>query len=1218
MFIPLERGMTEDLGKLYGSNVVECHLPNKSVAPAVIITEFSLTWCRCSRDVEIRLVKNTLFVCAVALLSAATLTAQTYVPPANERADILLNSGWQFIRQDVAGAQDTNFDDSAWTNASLPHTWNNLDGQDGGNNYYRGVGWYRKHFTVDGGYINRRFFLKFDGAFSVADVYVNGNHLGQHQGGFAAFVFDATPYLNVGNDNVIAVKVNNAFNTNIPPLTADFTFFGGLYRGVHLLVTDPVHISPLDFGSPGVYLKTTHVSSNSADLQITAVISNASAQAQSVSVRAVVTDAMTNIVTTLTNVATLPAGSSSNVVLSTVIGNPHLWDGLSDPYLYQTFVELWNGADVVDVVAQPIGFRWFSVDPTNGFFLNGRHYDLHGVSMHQDWLNRGWAIGDAERRTNFMLLKEMGATALRLSHYQHAEETYQLADQNGIVLWSEIPLINYITEAPAFYASAKQQMTELIRQKYNHPAIVCWGVFNEITLSSGPIATNLVSQLVQLVAQEDSTRPSVAAANSSDGDATTRYSQLLAFNKYFGWYNGAVSGLAAWADNIHANYPARCIGVSEYGAGASIRQHSENPTQPSTGGSFHPEEYQNLYHEIQWQQMKARPFLWCKFVWNMCDFAADARSEGDTAGRNDKGLITYDRQVRKDAFYWYKANWATDPMVYITGHTFTNRAINTITAKVYANCDSVELFLNGVSQGSRTSTNCIFTWVVSLRRGTNSVEVVGTRGASNVTDSLIWIAPVPPPNASITSPSATIVYLTSTNDTLQLSATASDDLVDPPVPLTTTWTQLSGSGVVTFANSSALNTTARFSADGLYGLSFNANNGTATNSIGLSVVVKPASGVQNGLLAWWKMDEAGGSTATDSSANGRAATVNGAVFSSGYQSNALYLNGLKNVATFASPDSGQITIAAWVRADAFGNSAYPRVIETPGYRLFFRFDGQGTNGFDFATFHSSQNGDWFSGQSTVSLGAWYHVAACYDRNNLANVPAMYVNGVKVSPRTITSPSGTLPAFTGTGNIGNNAALSRAWNGGIDDLRVYNRILTDTEVQVLASTSPPNVAPAVNAGTNQTLYLPAPAVLDGAVLDDGKPDPPGLVTATWSKVSGPGDVTFADSNSPATTVAFSNGGTYSLRLVADDGEVRTSHDVTLSAVAPPVISLLLLSGAFRLSWPTGGNWLLQHQTNPPLMGLGSNWLPVAGPVTNPFVAPIDPGVGSAFYRLILTN
>jgi beta-galactosidase len=668
--------------------------------------------------------------------------AQNYQPPANVRKDLDLDSGWRFIRQDVPGAQDASFDDSSWTDLSLPHTWNNLDGQDATKNYYRGVGWYRKHFTVGRQFAGRHFFLKFDGAFLVTDVFVNGNYLGEHQGGFAAFVFDVTPYLKVGADNLIAVKVNNAVNTNVPPLSADFTFFGGLYRDVHLLVTAPVQISPLDFGSPGVYLMPTDVSSNSAKLQVTTVLSNPTSKAQTVTIRSVVTDAATNVVAILTNIVTLPAETTSNIIGTTTISRPHLWNGIKDPYLYQTFVELRHGSKVLDLVAQPLGFRYFHVDPNLGFFLNGQHYDLHGVSMHQDWPDRGWAITDAQRNTNFMLLKEIGATAVRLSHYEHNDNTYQLADQNGIVLWSEIPLVNRITESPAFYANAKQQLTELIRQRYNHPSVVCWGVFNEITMKPGPKPVGLVQQLARLEEQEDPTRPSTSAANARDDEPSNWCTELNAINKYFGWYNGKLGEFGTWADNIHSNFPNRCIGISEYGAGASIYQHSEDPVrEPANSGHYHPEEYENLFHETYWQEMQARPYLWCKFVWNMFDFAVAGRNEGDTPGRNDKGLVSYDRQVRKDAFYYYKANWTTNPMVYITGHTFTNRLTNSITAKVYANCDSVELYLNDVSQGIVNSTNCIFTWSLTLSDGTNVVKAVGKKGGVQVSDSLSWIAP---------------------------------------------------------------------------------------------------------------------------------------------------------------------------------------------------------------------------------------------------------------------------------------------------------------------------------------------------------------------------------------------------------------------------------------------------------------------------------------------
>ena len=1006
---------------------------------------------------------------------AMSAAAQTYVPPANHRADILLDAGWRFIQQDVSGAQAANFDDSSWTNVSLPHTWDIPDGQDGpSTTYYRGIGWYRSHYTVDSSYAGRHFFLKFDGAFLVADVWINGSYLGEHQGGFAAFVFDATPYANVGADNVIAVKVNNAFNTNIPPLNADFTFWGGIYRDAHLLVTDPVQISPLDYGSPGVYLMPTNVSSASANLRVTAVVSNATAAAVTVTVRAVITDAATNIVITLTNVVTLSAASVSNVVASTTIANPHLWNGLYDPYLYQAFVEVWNGSSVVDVVAQPLGFRYFSVDPTNGFFLNGQYYPLHGVDMHQDWLNCGWALTNVQRETNFVFLKEIGATCVRLSHYEHHDETYQLADQNGIVVWSEVPNIDYITASAAYTNNTLQQLREMIRQRYNHPSVVCWSLFNEITLDSGPAPSPLITLEAQLAAQEDPTRPTTAAANSSNNDPTTLITQLIAFNEYDGWYGGVATDFGPWADGFHTTYPTRTVGVSEYGAGASIYQHSEDPvTEPANAGPYHPEEYQNLFHQSYWQQIQTRRFLWGTFVWNMFDFASDGRDEGDTPGRNDKGLVTYDRQVRKDAFYWYKANWTTNPMVYITGHTFTNRLTNVITARVYANCDSVELFLNGLSQGVIQSTNCFtncfFAWPLSLQSGTNRVQAIGTKGSTNVTDSLFWLVPVLPPGAAITNPSIATVYLNSTDVALSLAATATDNQVDSPPPLTTSWVQVSGPGTVTFANPAALTTTAQFSTNGVYSLAFQATKGTMVTSVGLTVVV---GNVAYGptLKLRYPFDDAGNGTTTPSDTSGGgvnvtlsmltqsggATNLHGSANSgvAGLTTGSRALNLSSNLNQGVSGNLAAVTNAAL----GFGNVTnfavtmwFKQSVGLPsniGPRMFVL--GNSTNS-DCGTANSigmkfQDAADLYffvnTVQATAAFGSnlptnsWVFVAMVYDGTNVT----LY-EGTDLAAAALVSATGaagqTVPlSSTASLFIGNRLGRDRDFAGWIDDFRFY--------------------------------------------------------------------------------------------------------------------------------------------------------------------------------------
>ena len=450
---------------------------------------------------------------------------------------------------------------------------------------------------------------------------------------------------------------------------------------------------------------------------------------------------------------------------------------------------------------------------------------------------------------------------------------------------------------------------------------------------------------------------------------------------------------------------------------------------------------------------------------------------------------------------------------------------------------------------------------------------------------------------------------------MQLSASAGNTQPGLP-PVTTTWSQAGGPGTAVFGDPNAPVTTARFSAEGIYSLLFTASNG-ATTTLSLTVIVNPNTDVLAGLLAWWKMDEAGGNTAADASGNNLAATISGAAFASGHLANALRFNGSSDAATFASPDTGQITLAAWVRADGRGNSQYPRILDTPGYRLFFRFDGQGTNALDFATY-STANGDWISGPNTISTGAWYHVAASYDRSSFANQPTLYVNGVKLAPQTITSPSGTQPPYTGTGYIGNKSGLSRAWNGAIDDLRIYNRLLSDAEVQLLASMPPANLAPVVRAGTNQAAVWPAPVHLSGTVADDGNPRPPGAVTLTWSAVAGPGTVTFANPNAAMTSATFSTGGSYSLQLLADDGQVTTADTLLVAVITRPTLWCALSGGLLTLSWFTnGGAWRLQSQTNRPPLGLGTNWVDVPGSTSTSYVAPVDPGVGSVFYRLVGT-
>ena len=650
-----------------------------------------------------------------------------------------LDAGWRFLRSNASGAQVPTFDDSSWSTVNVPHTWNALDGQDGGNNYYRGIGWYRKHFTPPATLAGKKLWLQFDGVNTVADVWVNGTQLGTHQGGFATFRFDATNALKLGQDNVIAVRVTNAANPAIPPLTADFTFFGGIHRDVSLVAVDPLAIRMGDFGGPGVYLASRSVTASSASVDVTTKAWNNSATARQVQVRTTVTDATGQVVATATAATrSVAAATGFDTVQSVTISSPHRWQGKADPYLYTASVEIVDAStgQTTDSITQPLGLRSATVDPNSGFFLNGQHLSLRGVNAHQDRLNEGWAVTPAQHIQDFDLMDEMGVNALRTAHYQQAQQIYDLADQRGYAVWVEIPLVNGVTDSAAFRANAQQQLSELIRQNYNHPSIFFWGIGNE-QANDNTVTNGILTQLAGQVRAEDPTRLSTYADNKGDTSGLGLHTDVIGFNKYFGWYQTG-TGPGAWAEALHSSQPTRKIGISEYGAGASVVQHQESPPQPVPTSHFHPEEYQSKLHENHWTQISARPYLWGTFVWNMFDFAADARAEGDTDGRNDKGLVTYDRTIRKDAFYWYKANWTDTSFAYITSRRWTQRTVAATTVKVYATADSVTLSLNGNVVSTKTSATHIYTWPITLAPGQNVVTVTGTRAGRTFTDTVTW------------------------------------------------------------------------------------------------------------------------------------------------------------------------------------------------------------------------------------------------------------------------------------------------------------------------------------------------------------------------------------------------------------------------------------------------------------------------------------------------
>lgn len=672
------------------------------------------------------------------------------------RVEVPINAEWQFVKQDVPGASARDFDASSWQTVRLPHTYNATDAQNGGNNYFRGVTWYRKRYRIPDALGGRQYYLKFEGVGHTAEVWVNGSRAGLHEGSYSAFVYDLNPWVQVGKANFIAVKVSNAVNPNLAPAADDWNLYGGIYRGVKLIAVDTAHVDPTDHGSPGVYLTQRDVSTSSAKLSVKTMLRSTSAKVRRFDVITTVFDREGTAVAEQTTRVVLQRKAATALNQSLVIANPKLWDGVRNPYLYTVRTRLRNteGA-LLDGTAQRLGLRSFRVDPNEGLLLNGRPYDLRGVAMHQDRLNKGNAITDDDRRQDINLAVELGSTGLRLAHYQHAQFTYDQADERGLVVWAEIPVYNRVTNSAAFAASARQQLVELIRQNYNHPSILFWSLGNEIP--NDELSRNLLADLRGVAKAEDPGRLTTYASKVTD-KPINYVAELTALNRYDGWYAGEARFFGGALSQVHAARPDVAIGVSEYGAGGSAFQHVNDPNPPrpaSTTTSFHPEQYLNVFHETVWPQLATRKWLWSKFVWALADFASDARNEGDQPGRVDKGLVTYDRQTKKDAFFYYKANWSNSPVLHITSRRYTQRDEPLTEVKVYSNAPAVELRVNGSLVGSsNTKSYAVFKFAgVALAPGANTVEVKAVRNGQTLTDKVTWTY-TPPAGSRPTGPLA--------------------------------------------------------------------------------------------------------------------------------------------------------------------------------------------------------------------------------------------------------------------------------------------------------------------------------------------------------------------------------------------------------------------------------------------------------------------------------
>ena len=589
----------------------------------------------------------------------------------------LLQNGWRFGKSRDAITEPV----------TLPHTWNAEDGQDGGNDYFRGTGWYERELTAEET-AGEDVYAEFAGAAMTADVYLNGEKLAHHAGGYSAFRVRLTGHL--AKENVLTVAVDNADSRTVYPQKADFTFYGGLYRDVKLIAVPREHFELEKDGTPGI--KVTPV----VDLEKKCA--------------AVTVETWQNAAEVTVTVAgqtqTVPSENGHAKAVFT-IENVHLWDGVDDPYLYTATACLASG----DEVSTRFGCRVFACDPQKGFFLNGRSYPLRGVSRHQDRKGKGNALSREDHAEDMAIIREIGANTLRLAHYQHAQEFYDLCDENGIVVWAEIPYITmHMAEGRE---NTLSQMKELITQCYNHPCIAVWGLSNEITAAS-PVNDDLLENhrlLNDLCHRLDPTRlTTMANVFMLETDSPIlEIPDINSYNLYFGWYLGELSQTDEFFDEYHTTYPDRVIGFSEYGADANPAYHSSHPEK----GDY-TEEYQCVYHEHMLKMIEDRPFLWATHVWNLFDFAADGRDEGGKHGENQKGLVTIDRQLRKDAFYLYKAAWnKTEPFVHLCGKRYANRCEEETDVKVYSNQPAVRLFVDGTLLAEQTGRT-VFTFRVPL------------------------------------------------------------------------------------------------------------------------------------------------------------------------------------------------------------------------------------------------------------------------------------------------------------------------------------------------------------------------------------------------------------------------------------------------------------------------------------------------------------------------
>ena len=653
------------------------------------------------------------------------------------------NDGWEFKKGPFSkeALQAVRKWNSDWQEVSIPHTWNADDMQKQASAFYEGVGYYRKKFTFPENMEGKRIFLRFEGVGSYAEVYINGYLAGTHKGAYSAFACEISSQVKFGKENEIIVKADNSSRPDVIPTNHIlFGVYGGIYRPVWLVVTETCSIIANDCASPGVYITQKNVSKKSAEVTVKVKVDNATLAPVPLELENAIYDRNGKLVKKHSQNFELTPQGVQNYSSHFRLNNPHLWQGREDPYLYKVVSRLMQNGRVIDEVIQPLGIRKYEIVAGKGFFLNGKKYPMLGVTRHQDWWGLGSALTNKEHDFDLAQIMDIGATTVRFAHYQQSDYIYSRCDTLGLVIWAEIPFVNRVSGQE--WDNAHQQMRELIRQSFNHPSIYVWGIHNEVYHPHGYTAA-LTQSIHDLCKLEDPDRYTVAVNGYGHADhPVNQNADIQGMNRYFGWYERKIQDIKPWIEKMEKEYPWQRLMLTEYGADANIEHQTEilgdalNWTSP-----FYPETFQTKTHEYQWSIIAQHPYIIASYLWNMFDFAVPTSKRGSVDARNMKGMMTFDRRIKKDSYFWYKANWSKEPVLYLTQRRNAVREKKETSITVYSNIGTPKVYLNGkeltgVRKGY-TDVHYIFDKVV-LDDGKNVLKASLLHQGKEYTDEIEW------------------------------------------------------------------------------------------------------------------------------------------------------------------------------------------------------------------------------------------------------------------------------------------------------------------------------------------------------------------------------------------------------------------------------------------------------------------------------------------------